>query len=230
MFLSSGVQNHMNIRQLEFSLVVVANDHNPTILNPDFLARHGIVPESRGWRVVEPAITTPPFAVVSYDSQVTVSVEPNRLKVADASASSGPPSSKAVDIARKYVEVLPHVRYTAAGINFRSFAERADANACLKDRFLKSGPWDSKDHPLQTVGLKLVYTLDGGQLTLSVESEVVIQRLEGETKPAPGILLNANFHRDCRGYRSAGQALEHMSNADKDWSAYQRALSDLLMV
>lgn len=68
-------------RHLEFSVVVVANDHNPTILNPDFLERQQIVPQTWGWKVADPAITTPPFAMVVYDSGVTVSVEPNKLQI-----------------------------------------------------------------------------------------------------------------------------------------------------
>ena len=76
----------MNISHFEFSVVVVANDHNPSILNPDFLERQGIVQEGWGWTVMGSAITTPPFATVSYDSGVTVSVESNRLQVTDTSA------------------------------------------------------------------------------------------------------------------------------------------------
>lgn len=218
----------MKISHFEFSAVVAANDHNPTILNPDFLERRGIVQEDWGWTVMGPAITTPPFATVSYNSDVTVSVQSNWLQITDTSATSGPQSSKVVDIARKYVEVLPHVRYSAVGINFRSLVEHADASAFLKDHFLKSGLWDSEAHPLQTVGLKLVYPLDGGRLTLSLDSGVVIQRLEEESKQLSGVLIFANFHRDCHGSRSEDQVMEHLGYAEKDWAAYQGVLSDLL--
>ncbi|MGH8582254.1 MAG: hypothetical protein ACREWG_05590 [Gammaproteobacteria bacterium] len=218
----------MNITHLEFSVVVVANDHNPTILNPDFLERQGIVQASWGWQVAGLAITTPPFATVSYDSQVTVSVELNRLKVTDTSATGDPQSSTVVDIARKYVEVLPHVRYSAVGINFLSVVEHADANAFLKDRFLKSGRWDSEDRFVECMGLKLVYSLEGGRLILSLESGIVTRRLEEESKQVSGVLTNANFHRECHGYPSKDQVMERLGNAKKDWSAYQSVLSDLL--
>jgi hypothetical protein len=219
----------MNISHFEFSVVVVANDHNPTILNPDFLERQGIVQEGWGWKVMGPAITTPPFATVSYDSGVTVSVESHRLQVIDTSASHGPQSSNVVDIARRYVEVLPHVRYSAMGINFRSVVEHADANAFLSAHFLKSGVWDGEAHPLQTVGLKLVYPFDGGQLTFSLESGMVIQRLEEESKQISGVVVHANFHRDCHGYPGNDQVTERLGNAE-NWAAYQGILSDILKV
>ncbi len=220
----------MSISHFEFSVVVVANDHNPTILNPDFLERQGIVQEGWGWEVMGPAITTPPFATVSYDSGVTVSVESHRLQVIDTSALGVPQSSKVVDITQKYVEVLPHVRYSAVGINFRSFVEHADANAFLKDHFLKSGVWDNEAHPLQTVGLKLVYPLDGGRLTFSLDSEIVTQRLEEESIQVSGILIHANFHRDCHDYPGNAQVMNRLGNAEKDWATYQNILSDLLNV
>ena len=220
----------MNISHFEFSVVVVANDHNPTILNPDFLERQGIVQETWGWKVIGLAITTPPFATVSYDSHVTVSVEPNRLQVTDTSAMGGPQASKVVDIAQKYVEVLPHVRYTAVGINFRSLVEHADANAFLKDHFLKSGPWDSKDHSLQSVGLKLVYPLNGGRVILGVDGGIVTQRLEEESKQIFGVAVHANFHRDCHGYPSKDQVIERLGNAENDWAAHQSILSHILKI
>ena len=220
----------MDISHFEFSVVVVANDHNPTILNPDFLERQGIVQEGWGWKVMGPAITTPPFATVSYDSGVTVSVESHRLQVIDSSAPGGPQSSKVVDIARRYVEVLPHVRYSAVGINFRSVVEHVDANAFLKAHFLKSGVWNSEAHPLQTVGLKLIYPLDGGRVILSLDVGTVTQRVDEESKQLSGILIYANFHRNCHDYPSNDQVLEHLGNAEKDWVAYQTMVSDILKV
>jgi hypothetical protein len=225
--LTSPAQKVMNIIHFEFSVVVVANDHNPTILNPDFLERQGIVQEGWGWKVTGPVITTPPFATVSYDSGVTVSVESHRLQVIDTSAPGGPQSSKVVDITRKYVEVLPHVRYSAVDINFRSIVEHADANAFLKARFLKSGVWDSEAHPLQTVGLKLVYPLDGGRIILGLDGGTVTQRLEEEIKQLSDILVHANFHRDCHDHPGNAQVIAHLGNAEKDWAAYQSILSDL---
>ena len=148
----------------------------------------------------------------------------------ETSAAVAPQSSKVVDIAQKYVEVLPHVRYSAVGINFRSLVEYADATAFLKDHFLKSGIWDSESHLLQTVGLKLVYPLDGGRLTFSLESGTVTQRLEEESKQISGVGVHANFHRDCHGYPSKDQVTERLGSAEDDWTAYQSILSDILKV
>lgn len=218
----------MEVRPVEFSVVVAANDHNPTILNPDFLDRQDIVSAAWGWKVAGNPITTPPFAAVSYDSGVTVSVETNRLQVRDVK--STPESSKALDIARKYVEILCHVRYSAVGINFRSLAEHAEPDAFLKERFLKSGPWDSDVHVLQGIGLRLAYLMNETRVTLTMESFIGSERSEGQSKESSGIFVYANFHSDCHDYPTADEAIAHLDNAQKNWTAYQRLLSDLLKI
>ena len=61
----------MTARLFQFSGVVVGQAHNPTILNPDFLAAEGIVPKSWNWSVSE-TITTPPLAMVRYANGATI--------------------------------------------------------------------------------------------------------------------------------------------------------------
>ncbi len=218
----------MPIRHLEFSIVVVASDCNPTILNPDFLGRQAIVPEDWGWKLAGPPITTPPFATVSYDSGVTVSVEPNKFQVVDRLADKTFETSKIPDIARKYIQVLPHVRYTAVGHNFRSFVERADAESLLKERFLKPGPWDSDAHRLEGISLKFVYLLQGGRVIFSLDGATMTDRSGDQPKELHGILMHANFHRDCQGYPSDKQVVEHLQSLKKDWEHYQTLLSDIV--
>ncbi len=99
----------MSIVPLEFSVVVVGQDCNPTILNPDFLKHRGIVPEEWGWQLAGAPITTPPFATVSYDSGLTIKVEMTRFQVTDQLFADGVEKSKAIAVASKYIKVLPHV-------------------------------------------------------------------------------------------------------------------------
>ena len=128
----------MTARLFQFSGVVVGQAHNPTILNPDFLAAEGIVPKSWNWSVSE-TITTPPLAIVRYSNGTTITVEPHKLQVTDPNAENGPHNSKVIEIASAYVRVLPHVRYTASGNNFQSLIQRDAPEEYLKSRFLKVG-------------------------------------------------------------------------------------------
>jgi hypothetical protein len=218
----------MTFYPLEFSIVVVGQDCNPTILNPDFLERTGIVPAEWGWKPEGLPITTPPFATVSYDSGVVVTVEPSRFVVSDRKVGDDIAASRAVEIARTYVQVLPHVRYTAVGINFRTLAGVAEAEAYLRDHFLARGPWYEELGPLQAVSLTLSYPLVGGRLNLTLEAAVVTTVIDGRADQRKGILLGGNYHRDCTQYPSDQEVVAYLDQAQQDASHFQHAIKRLV--
>jgi len=61
----------------ELGIVIVAQNHNPTILNPDFLKRNKIVPEN--WELACPPICLPPVARVSFTKGVNIFSQPERI-------------------------------------------------------------------------------------------------------------------------------------------------------
>ena len=62
----------------QVSVVVTAEYHNPSILNPDFLVSREIVPGS--WNVIE-SLTTPAASVVRYDNGVHWVLDKQKLNV-----------------------------------------------------------------------------------------------------------------------------------------------------
>lgn len=221
----------MEPQLIQFSAVVAGTAHNPTILNPDFLALRNIVPREWAWEVTE-TITTPPFASVRYANGLAITVEPNKLQVTDPGVTDEDPTkSKAAGIAEAYVKILPHVRYAAAGINFQSIIEMESAERYLKERFLRPGPWDSSTHPITAAGFRLVYSLErGGRLTLSLDAGVVerTDQEDAEQRKVPAVIANANFQRDCQGYPSDEQVVDYLKNVGGDWNTYRSVLSELL--
>lgn len=219
----------MTKKLLQFSIVVLATDHNPTILNPDFLRLQKIVPEDWKWKLATPPITTPPFATVQYESDVSISVESNKLQVADNKVTE-PTESKIVAIVKRYIEVVPHVRYTAVGINFRSAIELDDADTYLKAQFLKGGVWDSEQNPMKSVGLRFVYPVTSGRLVLSIDSGIIERVVDEQVKQKPVIIANANFHRDLDTNKlpTSEQVPNYLDEAPSDWGRFSRLLSDML--
>lgn len=212
----------MTRRLFQFSGVVVGQAHNPTILNPDFLAAEGIVPKSWNWSVSE-TITTPPLSMVRYANGVTITVEPNKLQVTDPDVENGPGNSKVTDIASAYVRVLRHVRYTASGNNFQSLIQRDAPDEYLKSRFLKDGPWNDS---LDAVGIRLVYPLDAGRLTLAIDTGAA--KLPDKTDQQAVIIANANFNRNCGSHPAHEQVAEFLGKAMEDWSHYEKLLTTIL--
>ena len=96
------------------SVVVNAEFHNPSILNPDFLVSREIVPAD--WTVLE-TVTTPTLSVVRYENGVTWTVNPAQLTITQP---TGPDFADNCDVHRLaslYLEKLPYVPYRSLGLN-----------------------------------------------------------------------------------------------------------------
>lgn len=217
----------MDVYLTHFSVVILGETHNPTILNPDFLAIRGIVSAEWEW-TTDQVITTPAYSVVTYTNGMSVTVEPNRLQVADANDGALPPESKAIEIAQRYVRTLPHVRYTAVGTNFAGAVDVPNSETYLRNKFLKKGRWDTPSRPLTAVGLRLAYSLPNGHLLLSLDN-MQIQRPEiNQGEPKVMVIASANFNRECEEYPADEQIAGYLSEVASDWNKYHDVLRDTL--
>lgn len=215
----------MSWKLIQFSEVVVGDAHNPTILNPDFLAAQRIVPKSWGWEVAE-TITTPPLSIVRYTCGVTITVEQNKIQITDLNVENGPEKSKITEIATAYIEILPHVRYTAVGNNFKCVIPKSKAGDYLKSRFLKEGAWFEAPGKLNAFGLKLGYPLvPTGQLILTIDAAEA--KLSEDAEIQEVIICNANFSRDCGEDPKAEIAVDYLRKSGDDWVAYSQAIDSL---
>lgn len=185
----------MNLEILNTSVVVLAKQHNPTILHPSFLVSEEIVPSD--WEVDEPPVSTPVFAIVKYKNGIVFNVDENKFQVTDNQIKDDFRKSQVSDLACKYAQKLPHVNYKAVGINFKGFVECAKPETIIIDRFLKPGVANFNSNRPKAFGLRIVYELADARLRLSCDSGRV-KRAENE-KERNGILIDANYHMDLPG-------------------------------
>lgn len=208
------------MRLLNHSVVIVAQAHNPSILNPDFLAIRSIVPESWGWELGAPVVCTPPLAQVPYVSGVSLICDPNKLQIIDAGQKIDPQKSKVRHIAEAYVATLPHVPYTSCGVNFTAAFEAEDPEGLLIDRFLTDGPWKEPPDHLSAIGLRLNYPLEGGYLRVSLDSA----EIEEATSETPGglrvVVVGGNFHHNCTGADRPEQLVQFLRGTDRYWNKF----------
>jgi len=73
------------VRIREFSVVIAAQNHNPTILNPDFLIRNEIV--GADWKLAQAPVCVEPFAQVQYTNGVSVLSELQKIVFTQSSES-----------------------------------------------------------------------------------------------------------------------------------------------
>lgn len=178
----------------ELSVVVGAEHHNPTVLNPDFLRINGIVPPE--WELGANPVCTDPLARVEYANGVVIHAQFDRIIFAQEMLGRQDGDAVVANVAMQYVATLPHVRYTAVGINPKGHvrAESLEqARAFAVDNFVADGPWKEWNGRRASVVTKFIYPIEGGTLNLTVESGSLTSRGQAI---GPVVLLSANFHRD----------------------------------
>ncbi len=177
----------------ELAVVVTAHNHNPTILNPDFLQRNQIVPEA--WQVQGPPITTPAVSQVQFANGLSVVCELTTLTVVETLEEDE--RARSPEVARRLLLTLPHVDYRAVGVNPRGHVLPDDAGLMPSDyiveTLLASGPWRSIGEHAEAE-IRFRFRLNDCTLNLTVEDAA----LEGD-ESRHVLLLTGNFHSDMSG-------------------------------
>lgn len=173
------------------SCVVVADQHNPSILNPDWLVKTEII--DPGWKLADPSITTPLLARCFYVNKVELVLEPNKFTVRSLPADNNGLSGELPRIVRKYVESLPHIPYKQLGNNFRFSIDVQDVLSKLKNKLIKEGIWNTDD--ISKIKTTFQYFCNGYRINLTVESSDAGE--ESRTgKEASTLILDFNYHRE----------------------------------
>ncbi len=174
------------------SVVVAAEQHNPSILHPSFLQTEGIVPAD--WEVAEGPICTPAFSLVGYSNGIEFRVEQSRLQIVDGNPKGDGTDSFVPELAGKYIDKLPHVHYKAVGVNFVTFSACDNADEYIVRRFLRVGTWNDDKLTPVSAGVQLTYPITDATLNLSLKPGRSQKQGDQDTKV--GIVLEANCHRD----------------------------------
>jgi len=131
----------MQLRTDQFAFVLLAEKHNPSILTKDFLAQHGL---SQG--EVKEFAHTPIFSRVAYEGGIDIFVDEDRLQVAARGEGAERQIDRVTSLAVRYSDLLPHVPYTAAGLNYHgvlTLGGDVDVREALRAAFLVEGALDT---------------------------------------------------------------------------------------
>jgi hypothetical protein len=205
----------MELELQEFTVAVLASDHNPSLLNPDFLRIQSIVPED--WKVSEPVVVTPSVATVRYEEGVSITVARARLHISDE-ASRDPSRSKIVDIATAYIKTLPHIRYTALEANFSARVATDDPLALLRSRFLTARNLNFGGHSLEDVGVRLAFSIASSDVQLVFGTEL--------PDSTDHIVIVGSFHCEWEAYPAVKDATEALQSVMRDWRVFNDLVTD----
>lgn len=179
----------------ELAIVIAVKDHNPAILTPEFLKYSGIVPTD--WELARPPLYTNRVAQVTFQNGISIIAEPQRVMFLEAIGDKDAASVLAPGIARKYVQTLPNVEYSAVGINPRGFvpfdASEDAARKYITEKLLSPGSWHEVGNAAMRATLNFTYTLERRSFNLGV-TEAALQLPDVKTLPI--VLFSGNFSYD----------------------------------
>ena len=181
------------VQLFEFSVVLVASNNNPSIVNPDFLLNNGIITDLEPLR--ERSIATPMFSLAMFKGNVNVKAEPNRVIFEQTGTPLTVDRVICAEIAKRYLKTVPHVPYSAIGINPKSYRTRSRAlPSAVVHALIGRGTWMAQDSTVPTFGLKAIYQYPDRRIIFDAsEGEA---KIAGETSSVD--FFEANIHRDIK--------------------------------
>jgi len=211
----TGVQNNFTL--LTTAVVLVAEQHNPAVINPDFLRNRGIVPKEWEPHMLD-SVSIPLHAQVAYKNGVAIVVTPNHCSFEQRVNGTPGNSHHVHEYARRYAEKLEY-NYIAVGLNWQLQSAHAHPEKWIKNRFFLPG-WRKTMRP-STIAFSIPVP---GKNFAVCNFTLRIQQMrsqQGEIAESV-LLLGCNIH--CA-LRSSARRTKQISNILKDWKDYQSFLS-----
>jgi hypothetical protein len=181
----------LNLTTQEVSIVIAAQQ-SPAMLREDLLKYSGIIPSS--WQLSRPPVAGEQLSQLAFENGCSIASQPDRIMFLETVGDKDPEQVTIGDVARKYVETMKAAEYQAVGINFRSYVpypgDEEAADRYISSQFLTPGDWQSFGKGNVKAALNLLYELERGQLTLSINSASVQQAEQA----LPILLFSGNFN------------------------------------
>ncbi|MGK7872625.1 MAG: hypothetical protein AB4426_04730 [Xenococcaceae cyanobacterium] len=204
------------IREIEeIAIAISAKELNPTILTHDFLKFSGIVPKD--WELGKQPVLSARLAQLSFQNGVNIVAQPRTISFIETISTKDVEKLKAPEVARKYIEKLPHAEYEGLNISPKSlvpFPQHQDAaRRYVTETLLAPGPWQEFGKAPVQAGINLLYQLDRCQLSLSINEA----NLRQEGKPTiPALLFSSNFNYNFNQY-SAHERPRQLGERIDNW-------------
>lgn len=214
------------------SVVILAQAHNPTLFNHDFLRDNRIVPD-HWWPHPETTVITPAMARLQFGNGAEIVVLPDRCILQQPFADAAGLTVLA-GVATQFAKTLPHVKYRAVGNNFKAAWPQPDPAAWLTSRFLQAGKAvEPATGQGQLSQAKFGYPLGGdatGHLSCTLSAGgLTVRGLDGP-EPWPAVAVDVNFHRDVAGVDRPAEVGLCAARLPDDFARLAELLDALLLV
>ena len=173
---------------LSANIVVLAQFHNPSILNPDFLRINKIVDEKWG---VDETITTPPFSQTRFANGITFTVDNERFNITQKIDGDYPKSLPIYNMATGYIKILEHVKYTAMGLNWDIVVPMKSPYSWMIGHFIKKASIPKSSPAIDELNLTMKFDFSGNIASFQFSPKSITI---GDKPALDGVRVRANIH------------------------------------
>jgi hypothetical protein len=217
----------MSLILQELGIVVAMQQPNPNLVTAEFLKLSGIIPLD--WQLAREPINNDKISQLLFTNGVSIVAEPNRIMFGENIGDQDINTLTVATIAQKYLDIFKLAKYSAIGINIRSYSPQPtiqSATEYINQQLLGNGNWQKYGTAPVQAALNLVYTLAGRQLNLDVAA-AGIQFAEQEITPV--ILFSGNFSYNLAPSETTNNlaaAHQVLATWQTDLSAYCELITD----
>jgi hypothetical protein len=217
----------MSLILQEIGIVVAMQQPNPNLVTAEFLQLSGIIPLN--WQLAREPINNDRVSQLLFTNGVSIVAEPNRIMFGENIGDRDMNTLTVATIAHQYVSIFKLAKYSAIGINIRSYSPQAsiqNATQYINQQLLADGAWQNYGTAPVRAALKLVYTLPGRELNLDIEA-AGMQFNDAEITPV--IMFSGNFSYNLSNAASGDSlsaASQVLTNWQTDLSAYCELITD----
>lgn len=212
------MQNDLRLSQI--SVVILAKNHNPSILNPDFLRINGIVPDD--WEVDTPTFSSEEISQVTYSNGFQIGMDLENL-VFRQRYQSPLIEIYISDVAYNYLAKIPYVNYYALDISPIAHilaASDLESENYIRESLLKSGEWKQFLGVNPVASVSLAYELNDSLIRLAISAATAVDS-DNDTEEFPVILFSGNIHRHFDNEQSNTEAIkQRILNLSGDLETY----------
>ena len=203
--------NAEEVTLFEFSVVIAANFNNPAILNPDFLRYNKIVDNQ--YEENDSPITTPAFSQVKFNNGISVTSTPDQVVFQQSGDELNPNEICSPSIAMRYLKCVPHVSYSAVGINPKGYSINQSEKHVL-NMLREGGSWINFKDINPAVTLKTAYDFGNRKIALEISRSHQLTT----SKNKAGTVFQANFHHESKGQNVVSR-IKHINSILKSWKS-----------
>jgi hypothetical protein len=217
----------MSLILQELGIVVAMQQPNPHLVTAEFLKLSGIIPAD--WQLAQEPVNTERISQLLFTNSVSIVAEPNRIMFGENIGERDINTLAVARIAHKYTEIFKLAKYSAIGINIRSYSPQAsiqNATQYINHQLLADGSWQNYGTAPVQAALNLVYTLPNRQLNLDIAAAGI---QFGQAEITPVILFSGNFSYSLVN-AELGETVAAVGRVLTDWqldlSAYCELITD----